>query len=328
MSDLAKRIDAPEGGLAVNARNPFGPLLAEISRSGITSENVAVLERMGALFERQEARNAEQDYAEAFAALQADIPSIKPERLIPNRGLFAAFADLMEVVQPLLRKHGFSVRFDTDYAENPLRVVALCYLKHAGGHEGEPTKFSARVGKGVGGSDAQGDGAAFTFAKRYALTAALNIVVDVDADARALGRPITEEQAADLERRAAKVFDGDAGGLARFMRLCGADKFSGVTQGKLGVAIAELDRREARPAAIPAAEVPTGFDDADEWRDRMLLEMGQRWECGPSEAATALNDLLRRGKYGKAGDVPVDRRVKAWKSLVSGELDAHRPKAG
>jgi len=319
MNDAIQRVD-PE----FNAGNPIAPMLSAITKAGITGESVAALEKMTALYERMEDRRASQDFAAAFAALQAETSAIKPERTIPNRGLFAAFADLMAEVKPILTRHGFSVRFDTDYRNDPLRVEATCYLMHAGGHQ-TATKFAARVGKGVGGSDAQADGAAFTFAKRYALTAALNIVVDADADARALGQPITPRQADELAERAARVFGNDEAGLARFRRLCGADRFEDVTHAKLPAAIAELERREGIPAKV--RECPSGYDDHDQWGDDMQIEMGQRWECGPSEAGAVLRKMIAAAEKA-SGPMDPERRKAAWRKLVSGELDAHRPKGG
>jgi hypothetical protein len=89
----------------------------------------------------------------------------------------------------------------------------------------------ARVGGGPpGSSEAQGDGAASTYAKRFALCGALNIVIERDTDgapdARKEGAPITDDQALylrDLAKqiRAAKLpFDEEA-----FLKYAGAPSY-------------------------------------------------------------------------------------------------------
>ena len=75
------------------------------------TESVGVVERLVALAERQEARQAEKDFNAAFVALQADLPTITAKTVIPNRGKYERFEDCMKVVGPLLTKHGFSVSF-------------------------------------------------------------------------------------------------------------------------------------------------------------------------------------------------------------------------
>lgn len=209
------------------APTPMEVLRAAL-QGGVTETNIAVVERMSALVERFEEKRAEREFAAAFVALQAEMPKIKAAQPVPNndgtiRYHFAPFESIMDEVRPYLMKHGFTVSFSSRYESNPERVIVKCTLQHVGGHKRE-NEFSARVGSGPPKSSAaQGDGAASTYAKRFALTDALNIVVEkLDTDARAEGDYITQEQADELEHRL-KMINGD---VKKFLALAESESFT------------------------------------------------------------------------------------------------------
>ena len=140
-----------------------------------------------------------------------------------GNGGFAAFEDIMAQVKPLLLKNGFSLSFSMDFREG--RVIQQCTLSHSGGHSRSNT-FMARPGSGPpGSSEAQGDGAASTYAKRFALCNALNIIVERDtdgADARKEGSPVTEDQALWLEDMVKQTKSDKAA----FLKYAGAPDFA------------------------------------------------------------------------------------------------------
>ncbi len=207
---MSAAVAIPPPNQMILSGDPILSLLQNITSGAITPESVGVVERLAALYERQQKATAEQDYARAFVALQSDVPRIKATSIIPDnngnpRSTFAPYEKIMEQVQPLLVKHGFGVTFDAETTGE--RTVVKCTLMHAGGHSRSNT-FSARLSPPPKSSAAQGDGATMTYAKRYALCAALNIVVDHDTDAAApydarnVDAPITASQAADIHARA------------------------------------------------------------------------------------------------------------------------------
>ncbi len=214
--------------LAKSEAPSIGAMMQMMIAKGITEQNVKAFEAMVALQERVEDRQAERDFAQAFVALQADMPNIKAQKEVHNsvekgggvRYTFAPFEDLMSQVAPLLKKHGFTITFSTDYAEG--RIIKTCTLQHIGGHS-KTNKFAARVGKGPpGASETQGDGAASTYAKRFALMDALNIVVKgLDNDARLEGGSITWEQAEDFRQRVKETKSDEK----RFLKLAGAETY-------------------------------------------------------------------------------------------------------
>lgn len=194
---------------------------------GVTQENVGAFRELVLLSEHMEDRNSERAFATAFVALQSDLKAVKATRPVPNndgttRYMFAPYEELMRQVGPILQQHGFTVSFSNDFKEG--RLIEICTLQHTGGAK-RVNSFAVRIGSGPPkATETQADGAAATYAKRFALCDALNIVVErLDDDARAEGSPITEAQAEELQRRVAETNSNE---LA-FLKLAGVTGIAG-----------------------------------------------------------------------------------------------------
>ena len=181
------------------------------------------------------AMNAETQFNIAFVAMQSEIPVIVAESVIPNRGKYQRYEDIMQKdgVAKILSKHGFCVAFEQEYKANIITVT--CILRHAGGHS-HRTPFSVRVG-GKADSETQADCKASTTAKRNALCQALNITIrqdclqNEDDDASLLGNQsafVTPTQAQELEHRA-KMLNCDIPALFKF---CRAESFATIPASK------------------------------------------------------------------------------------------------
>lgn len=227
--------------IALRQSLPVADMLRTVIDQGITTQSVEALGKLADLYERMQAKEAEQQFAAAFAALQAQLPVIVASSVIPNRGKYERFEDVMARVGPLLSGHGFSVSFDMESTEN--RIRETCTLRHAAGHS-QRNSFTVRIG-GKADSDTQADCKAATTAKRNALLNALNIVIRQDclqdgSDAGHEGAIISPEQADDIARRVAELnIDRD-----KFLKFAGAKTFAEIPSGKFGVLDAELLRRE------------------------------------------------------------------------------------
>lgn len=190
------------------------------------------------------AMDAERQFNIAFNALQASLPVIVAESIIPNRGKYQRFEDVMRDVGPLLVKNGFSVSFSNMNENN--KITEACHLSHIGGHT-RANSFTVRAG-GKADSEVQSDCKAATTAKRNALLNALNIVIrqdclqDEDNDPRNEGSEITPEQAFELERR---VVETNSDKVA-FLKLAGANEFTEIMSGKYAMLDGMLKRKEAK----------------------------------------------------------------------------------
>lgn len=217
------------------------------ARPDITPESVGVMKELVALKLMMDKDAARIAFNRAFVALQRDLKSVVAQRTVPGndgkiRYRFAAFEDLMAEVAPHLDRHDLSLSFTTKTEEGRLCVTAT--LMHIDGHE-RSTDFAVRSGKGAPGcSEAQTDGGAFTFAKRYAMCGLLNIVIDKDTDAALLGDTITKEEAADLERRVLAISKGDDKQVERYLKLADAANFATVKRAKYEVVIQLVEMKE------------------------------------------------------------------------------------
>lgn len=229
----------PDNRLATRSEPSTGELLRAVIDRGVTAESVAVVERLVALKERQEERDAEKAFNSAFVALQQELPVIVAKTVIPNRGKYERFEDLCSVVNPLLVKHGFSIAFSQDAKDN--RVIETCHLRHMSGHS-QANSFAVRVGRAD--SETQADCKAATTAKRLALCNALNIVIRQDRDqneddATHEGAFIAPDKVQYLRERLAEV----GGNEAAFLAIAGASKFEEICEGSYPVLVRTLEAK-------------------------------------------------------------------------------------
>lgn len=216
-------------------------MLTGVIQSGVTKDNVEAIERLCGLYERMEAKSSEKAFAAALKATQNEMPVIVASSVIPNRGKYERFEDLMHVVGPILARNGFSVTFDNSWNEN--RVTETCSLSHEGGHT-RKNSFTCRVG-GKADSDTQADCKAATTAKRNALMNALNIVIRQDCmaeedDAKNIGEYVTEQEARELRMRAEQC----GADIKRFLDLFQAESFTRIPSNRLAEAQRQLAKKE------------------------------------------------------------------------------------
>lgn len=218
-----------------------GEMLHAVIERGVTGESVAAVKELVQLYREVQKDDAAKAFAQAFVDLQREMPVIVAHTVIPNRGKYERFEDLMNVIGPLLTKHGFVVTFSMDFKEN--RVLEICTLTHVGGHSRQ-NSFAVRAG-GKADSETQADCKAATTAKRNALCNALNIVIRQDClneenDASILGECISAAQSDELARRVAET-NSDR---AAFLRFAGAESFATIASGKYNVLDSSLRKKE------------------------------------------------------------------------------------
>ena len=226
-------------------------MLQGVLAGGVTGDNVAAVTELTKLWKQTQEWDAEKQFVEAFVRLQAEMPSVQATVAVPNndgsiRYRFAPFEQIMQQVQPMLQKHGFTVSFDS--LTEPDRITSTCVLQHIGGHK-RSNKFGVRIGAGPPKATVtQADGAAATYAKRFALTEALNIVVShLDDDARNEGGPITSEQAISLANRVlATKSDSKA-----FLRFANSESFEEIPSVKYPMLDEMLRRKEKQCTVTP-----------------------------------------------------------------------------
>lgn len=300
------------------------PAIAQIIQSamdrGIRSEDVQAVKELVALDREMRQDRARIAFAAAFKALQAETPQIKATKIIPDKHgnakfTIAPFEEIMDAVQPLLDRHGFSITFTSDYQANPIRVIVRCTLIHESGHE-RTTDIAIRVGDGPPGSSAaQADGAAITFGKRYALCGALNIVIDRDSDARGEGDLISLEEAGELERRVRSL----GADRARILKLAAATSFEQIRRAKYDVVCEHLDRMKPAPP-VEASDDP--FTDLEAFQSAIdNVAKGRAAFSSPEVLDAVLGAAMKKRGYSTLAHSPVEFRREFYTKLNSGQLD-------
>lgn len=212
----------PDTQLAVQEPSVALMLQAMIEK-GITADNASAMTQLMSLHERMQDRDAEKQFNAAFNKLQGELPVIVASSVIPNRGKYERFEDVMRQIQPALSANGFSVSFSQSFGDG--RIIETCKLKHSAGHS-ESNSFGVRLG-GKADSETQADCKASTTAKRNALLNALNIVIrqDVmqseDDPHNESGTLVTQAQADQLR----ELCDDSNSDRKKFLAYAAADDF-------------------------------------------------------------------------------------------------------
>lgn len=167
---------------------------------------VAELKELVALHDQMAQRQARQEFAAAMAAFQQECPPIKHERtasIVTSKGssykyTYAELDVIAKKVNPILARHGLSYRWNTKVEGNTL--TCECVVSHTAGHS-ESSFFALPVENPSAMSPQQKVGAAYTFAQRRSLSAALGITTtDDDTDAGDVDpKPVSEEQLHTIE---------------------------------------------------------------------------------------------------------------------------------
>lgn len=153
-------------------------LLALAVKGGATAES---LERLISLQERASVALARSAFVRAMAELQSELPIIKKLK----EGVVAKFApleDVVEMTRSIIKKHGFSYRWNTSQTDKNIRVV--CIATHVNGHS-EETEMTSEIEEVVTGRESgratksapQRVASTITFLKRYTFINMFGVVV-------------------------------------------------------------------------------------------------------------------------------------------------------
>lgn len=180
----------PDNALAKTAEQQIADygtgLLEVISRAARDpSVDIDKMERLIAMQERVQARDAEVAFSVAFAAMQPDLPSIARNGQIVHKGQvisdFAEWEDINRAITPVLSAHGFSLSFKPQPSGQGERVSVTAILRHRGGHKDEAT-LSLPMDTSGAKNAVQSVGSTLSYSKRYAAILILNLTTEGDDD--------------------------------------------------------------------------------------------------------------------------------------------------
>lgn len=114
---------------------------------------------------------------QAMLAVQSEAPTLKKSKTNPHfKSKFAPLDEIVETINPILHKHGLV--WSTSPSFSDVGPTLKYELEHAPTGEAKRGEMPLLLSK----QDAQGQGSAITYARRYALCAVLNLVADEDDD--------------------------------------------------------------------------------------------------------------------------------------------------
>jgi len=130
--------------------------------------------------------NISENKKELFAAIslaQAEFTTVHKNATNPHfKSKFAPLDTIIEMIRPIMAKHGLSVMQFTDIADSGIIVETV--IAHSSGQH-----VSGLLAMPVVKQDPQGYGSALTYGRRYGLAAALGIVSDEDVDGNGPQKP-------------------------------------------------------------------------------------------------------------------------------------------
>jgi hypothetical protein len=152
--------------------------------------------------ERMMNKQAELDFNSAFILMQDELPRITKDSAIKHNGRliakYASYEKIDEVIRPILKKHGFALRFNS--GPNGGEMIVEATLSHIGGHT-ITDRLPLKVEKVAAMNSAQAAMSAITYAKRGLTTMLLNLVFEGEDDdgKNADHVAITDDMAAELK---------------------------------------------------------------------------------------------------------------------------------
>jgi hypothetical protein len=163
------------------------------------------MERLLAMKERIDAREAETAFNQALNAAQAEVGRIAADATNPQtHSKYATYAKLDKVLRPIYTRHGFALSFDETDSPKPDHVRVLCHVTHSAGYKKTYQKDMPADGKGAKGGDVMtkthATGAASSYGARYILKGIFNVAIgEEDMDGNTVLPTLSPKQAADLK---------------------------------------------------------------------------------------------------------------------------------
>jgi hypothetical protein len=187
----------------------YADSLLNVIASAARDPNVDIdkMERLIAMQERVQDRNAKAAYFAALAQMQPGLPVIAERGGIKDRSgnvqsTYALWEDVNEAIRPALAKHGFALSFRVKRTEAEIIVTGI--LSHREGHS-EETELSLPTDTSGSKNAVQAVGSSTSYGKRYTAYALLNITsTGEDDDGHRAGMApvemISAGQCAELRR--------------------------------------------------------------------------------------------------------------------------------
>lgn len=237
MSNLAKIDQSLTGG--VSPPTEAANMMSVIARAAADPAcDLDKMERLMAMHERMTARQAQAEFTDALASLQADLPSITERGDAAGRYKFALWEDINQAIKPILLRHGFALSFRTDTG-NGITVTGV--LSHRNGHR-EETSITLPADASGNKNAVQAVASSVSYGKRYTAGALLNLTSHGEDDDAfsAVGDFITEAQEIGLRER----LEGCGANIPGFLKFLKVEALSKIRTKDFDKAVKAVEAKE------------------------------------------------------------------------------------
>lgn len=217
-------------------------------------EGVSALRELVTLHREQQEYNARLEFAEALSRFQEECPPIPRSSVAGFKTRsgqevaykYAGLEEILTTTREALRRHGFSLGFDTTVVGPLMQVTGI--LRHVNGHA-ERSSFSVPTSSANPGmSDQQKYAGALTFAKRSVIISLLGLIVsDPDTESQEDAATLTDDQAANLEA----LVDETGTDRNKFLQWANAPTFAQIRASRYVDAVAYLERKRGKVMKVP-----------------------------------------------------------------------------
>ncbi len=200
-------VERQETTLIVNETTAIVQMIERAARD--PAVDVDKFERLMAMQERVQARQALIDFEGAVASAKSRIGPVKKNATGHNEKRYANFEAYAREIDPILSELGLSYRFRTQQDASKIKVT--CVLSHTSGHR-EENSLESMSDKSGSKNEIQAIGSALTYLQRYSLVQALGLAATDDDDGKKAGEQdlISSEQIAELYELIRKIGKDDA----------------------------------------------------------------------------------------------------------------------
>lgn len=201
-------VERQESAVVIQAES--ATILQVIQRAAADPQcDIEKMERLMQMHERFQSRQAEQQYAEALAAMQQELPPIAERGDAAKRYTYALWEDINEALKPILAKHGFALSFRIPRNDKGVEVEGV--LSHRAGHS-ERTSILLPADTSGNKNAVQAVASSVSYGKRYTAGALLNFTTHGEDDDAfsAVQQPALDQQVViDILERIDEAKDKD-----------------------------------------------------------------------------------------------------------------------
>jgi len=177
---------APEGQVVpINDSAALMTAIAQAARD--PNVDVDKMERLFAMHEKMQARQADQAFSEAMKAAQAEMPTVGKDRHNSQTNSdYATLDAINHAITPIYTRHGFSLTFDTEDSPLEGHVRVVCRVLHRDGHSKAYSYDTPMDLTGIGGkvnkTPTHARGSAITYGRRYLVLMIFNLTTGAESD--------------------------------------------------------------------------------------------------------------------------------------------------